>query len=163
MSCSTRLVVLALTLNLLACKPKHDIISMSAVRPFPEAASVKLFVEKNLNGKTIELGKPNGLLLSPRQRLQYENTLKVWTAIRLSKDSTFGGHAMCFIPHHFFRYYDRTGKEIGEVAVCFCCQRVEMTPEERLPLANNQELVFHPEKLDPLLKSWSQPTRVGCD
>ena len=141
----------------------HDIIRVSAVRPFPEAASVRLFVEEGANGKTVEVGKPNGLLLNAQQRLQYEKTLEVWTAVQLSSDSDFDVRTMCFLPHHFFRYYDRTGRKIGEVAVCFCCHKVEMTPKGRLPLAKNQKFVFHPEKLEPLLKSWGQPTQVGCD
>ena len=29
--------------------------------------------------------------------------------------------AGCFVPHHFFRYYDAQDRLLGEVAVCFCC------------------------------------------
>lgn len=29
--------------------------------------------------------------------------------------------AACCVPHHEFRYYDQSGREVGRVSICFCC------------------------------------------
>jgi hypothetical protein len=165
-------VLIALGLALAACHkppasppPRHrGHVEISAVRPFPEAASVRLFVETGYDEKAHQsiYRDPKGRLLSPEQRRAYESLLQVQTPVNLSWDDDFFLMTSCFIPHHFFRYFDRAGRQMGEIAVCFCCSGAEVTQGPQLPLKNGQRFEANYAKLKTLLQSWGAPTNVMC-
>jgi hypothetical protein len=166
-----RLLLLTLLLGLSACgrfskppEPPKSHIQLTPVHPFPEAALVRLFVETNYDEKTDApiYDDPKGLLLTPDQRQRYEALLSVQTPINLPPDDPFFMMSMCFDPHHFFRYYDRAGKKIGEIAVCFCCSGVSITPSSRLRRTDQQRLEADYDKLKALVKSWGAPGNVLC-
>ena len=165
-----RLILVALGLALAACHkqqpvPQHKqgYVQLTPVHPFAEAASVRLFIENGIDKKghsTFE--SKTGRLLSPEQRRAYESLLTIQTPVNLSEDDPFFMVAGCFIPHHFFRYFDKAGRQIGEVAVCFCCSGVAFTDGNAPKLKDDQRLSIDYTKLKALLNSWGAPTNVMC-
>lgn len=125
-------------------------------RPFPQAATVKLFVESGKYTKDSEviLISEAGQALTPGQRTTIESALFVSPI-----DPTASSPA-CFIPHHFFRYYDAAGKQLGEVAVCFCCGGVRVDPARLSPLT---EYEADYGKLEKLVQDMGLPTDIECD
>jgi hypothetical protein len=103
---------------------------------FPEAAAVDLVVEPDgVNNRptmaepaqpaagALNPGLPRGALvhrLSPAERTRLNELFYRRTVVRWPKDYEASAAACC-IPHHEFRYYDRAGREVGRVSICFCC------------------------------------------
>lgn len=144
--------------------PSEDLIRKEAVQPFPEAATVRLFVESgnyDASGAPI-LISAQGRTLTGQQRRQFEALLRVETPIKLAPDSDYWAMDACFIPHHFFRYYDGSGRKIGEIAVCFCCLGVAMEPSSRLARRDDQQFHADYPKLKALVASWGEPTDIEC-
>jgi hypothetical protein len=47
----------------------------------------------------------------------------------LGTPRTFGeGESKCFIPHHAFVFYDKDGKAVGQVSICFMCVGLRANP-----------------------------------
>lgn len=168
-----RFVLLALALGLAACNKqqptavpdrKQGYVRETPVHPFPEAASVRLLVETGYDEKAKAqiYRDPHGRLLTSGQREQYEALLMVQTPVNLAADDSFFLMTSCFIPHHFFRYFDKAGRQIGEISVCFCCSGVEMTPDASLALKEGQRFEANYAKLKALVQSWGEPTNVEC-
>tara|TARA_R110002124_G_scaffold239542_1_gene404766 strand:- start:1277 stop:2062 length:786 start_codon:yes stop_codon:yes gene_type:complete len=141
----------------------YEIVSETAVHPYPGAKTVRLFVETD--GPSSDEGwlEPQGRLLSAAQRAAFEATL--------SKRSSRGGAAdACFIPHHFFRYYDDVGTLVAEIRVCFCCAGAGADASPALfpfeggvflhPFTNT--LKYDRERLGALIRSWGLPSDVWC-
>ena len=102
---------------------------------FPDAVSVRLFVNTEYGDDGLPIyGKPRGLLLSDAQRAELQTLIKVH---RIEPDRLV---AMCFVPHHFFRYYDRSGKVVGELRVCFCCAGVGQSGPSPIRLREDEDL-----------------------
>lgn len=125
--------------------------------PFPKAPELRLFVETDLDEKS---GRPifhrkDGLALTPAQRKTFEDSLRIEAAPEEM--------AACFIPHHFFRYFDAKGKQIGEVSVCFCCEGVSASGSDQLETANGEILGANYADLKSLVASLGEPTDVPCD
>jgi hypothetical protein len=119
--------------------------------PFPTAAELKLFVETEYaeDGAPI-MSKPDGLRLTKEQRADFEATLLAKTP----PDEV----AACFIPHHFFRYYNSAGDMIGEIQACFCCSGVV----GNVSVPAGQELAVDYGKLERLIESLGEPVNVLC-
>lgn len=124
--------------------------------PFPNATEVRLFVEVNYSdsGQAI-LNNPNGVALSVPQRDEFENALSITAA----PDDMY----MCFIPHHFFRYYAANGEEIGEVEVCFCCEGVTVSGSENLRPMQGEIVGADYATIQRLVAAVGEPTDVFCD
>ena len=119
---------------------------------------MRLFVETDYDAKGQPIySKPQGHVLTSSQRAKFESLIAVHT---VSPDEEF---AACFIPHHFFRYFDKAGKLVGEVQVCFCCAGVEQSDGSNVRLTDHQMLVADFEKLKSLVASLNEPTDVQCD
>jgi hypothetical protein len=124
---------------------------------FPEANQTRLFVETDIDqqGKAT-FNKPQGLVLSAEQRKAFESLIKIHT---IAPDDVF---AACFIPHHFFRYYNKSGKVIGEFAVCFCCSGVEQSGASNIRLSKNRMLSADFRKLEAFVRSLGERTDMQC-
>ena len=125
--------------------------------PFPNASEVRLFVEVDYqeNGGEPIFSKENGLILSAADRVRFEDTLRFV--------ATPEEMAMCFVPHHFFRYFDNKGKQVGEVAVCFCCAETAATGSDKLKPEPDEILDADMEALKDLVLELGEPTQVLCD
>jgi hypothetical protein len=138
-------------------------LRIDRVRPFPNAKEVRLFVDTGKPDRSghVVYARPDGRTLTPGQRQQFEKLLRVETPIKVPPNSEFWLVAGCFMPHHFFRYYDASGHQVGEVSVCFCCSGVEIDPNPQLK--NGQKVEADYIKLKALVSSWGERTDVACD
>lgn len=98
----------------------------------------------------------DGRLLSGSQRTWFESIIKVHT---VAPDEAIAG---CFIPHHFFRYFDKAGKQVGEVQVCFCCAGVAQSDTSNIRLTDNQMLSADFARLKLFVLSLGEPTNTQC-
>lgn len=164
-----RIVLLALALSLVGChkapappQRPRSYIRLTHVHPFPEAAEVRLFVATGMknNGDLIFKSK-TGRVLTPEQRRQFESLLFVQTPVNLPPDSDYYAVTGCFDPHHFLRYYDASGRQIGQIAVCFCCDGTSMSPSQ-LRLREDQHFEADYPKLQALIGSWGEPNDIEC-
>lgn len=167
------LALLAATLAVAACERKVDTIAqpdpsntaaMTAkpfqdrriTNPFPHATQLRLFVEVGYTdaGKPI-LSKSKGIQLNATQRSAFENGLKIIAAPE--------EESACFMPHHFFRYYDASGKRVGNVAVCFCCYGVGASGSKALEPPDGAMLSADYAKVRALVTALGEPADVLCD
>ncbi len=165
-----RFVLLAFVLVLAGCQraPVQEklrgYVRHESVRPFPEATKVRVFVESGYDEKTdrgIVEKDAVGRALTPEERRAFESQLSIQTPVNLSPDDDFFMIAACFMPHHFVRYYDASKRQIGEIAICFCCSGVQMTPDNRMKLQKDQRFEANYMNSEKLFKSWGVPNRRG--
>lgn len=143
-----RRAVLAVLILICACKERES------VHPFPNATEVRLFVETDYrDGKPVYTNSV-GLILNPDQRSRFEAMIHIHKA----PDE----QAACFVPHHFFRYYNRLGKQVGEVAVCFCCEGVGVEGDAGFFVLPGQEITADYDLLRDFVSSLGEPTNVQC-
>ena len=138
------------------------LVSSDNVSPYPEAVNVGLFVRAELEPGEVRFLQPDGRRLTSVERTAFENALvsETWT------EGYGGEEAACFIPHHFFRYFDATGQQIGEVAVCLCCHGVEASPNLRLEVVEGGDYVkleFDEASMRDLIEGMGLPVNINCD
>lgn len=140
--------------------PRHEVFRRAIVPP-PGAASARLFVHVgDYNDPDKEFIEPGGRRLSAAQRQAFEDALTV-VGYNREPDAV----AACFIPHHFLRYYDKAGQQIGEIAVCFCCEGVSAKPDMVGPSSAGAEdvQIEFGAKLRSVIEEMGLPTNVQCD
>ncbi len=104
------------------------VITKTALRLYPEATSVVLYVSakpKTDSSGNFIIGQTKGIQLTPEQRKRFEASF--YQAHLVSGPDQQEASA-CFFPHHFFKYYDASGQQVGQVAICFCCLGASMNP-----------------------------------
>lgn len=127
--------------------------------PYPEAASVRLFVRGDFDGSE-EYLEADGRALSRAQRAALEGTLKI-----VSYDRPPDAVAACFVPHHFIRYFDKRGRQIGEISVCLCCHGVRARPDVTGPApagVGDHYLDFDEPAFRRIITEMGLPTDVNC-
>jgi hypothetical protein len=134
-------LIVAAALSLASCdlrplsapKPAETLAQPAKTEPsrplasvYPDAKTVRLFVKSrrlvndNTEVQTTWLNPAGGYRLSDGQARRLRMYLN---------DAPVNEQPVaCFVPHHFFRFYDRTNQQVGEVAVCFCCAGVDAKP-----------------------------------
>ena len=125
--------------------------------PFPSASEVRLFVETGYDRDEPIYSKPKGRVVTASQRAEFESLIAVHT---ITPDEEF---AACFIPHHFFRYFDKAGRVVGEVEVCFCCAGVQQSEGSTVRLTKGEMLVADFGKLQSFIASLGERTDVQCE
>jgi len=125
--------------------------------PFPDAKQLRLFVEVEYpkEGGGSVLSNAAGVVLTQRQREEFEEALVIEKAPEEM--------AACFIPHHFFRYYDDKGRKIGEVQVCFCCSGVSASGSKKLVAGEGKILSANYWRIGRIVSELGEPTDVLCD
>lgn len=147
--------------NAPAPKRSDDSVTENLVRnvgnPFPDASEVRLFVESGEYGSEGHpiLSSPEGRRLTDDQRRAFEAALRI--------EPMPEEMAACFIPHHFFRYFDSEGRQVGEIAVCFCCAGVEIDGNTPVPLQTNEIFGADFGALERFVQSIGEPTDIACD
>ena len=135
----------------------------TAIHPWPEAAEVRVFVEdipfdeSQRTGKN--MSKPDGIALTKSQRATLDKAVHLYRMT--PKEYANSAMVGCFIPHHFFRYYDRSGRQLGELAVCYCCGGIEFSPAIK-QLRPEEEWQFDFDGVEKMLKEIGVPTDVNC-
>lgn len=137
------------------------LVSRTPVRPYPDAVTVRLFVQggRNADGGA-RFVEPAGRLLTDGQRRSIEATVS--NASYTGNNDT----AACFIPHHFVRYYDAAGAQVGEIAICFCCAGVSASPDVLGPRAAGAEynlLEFDFDALKAIIQGMGLRTDFDCE
>lgn len=136
------------------------LISEVSVSPYPDASSVRLFVRIGDGPGQRRYFEPDGRLLTSDQRRSVERTILKRVFAPVGDDAARGAFACC-VPHHFFRYFNQHQKQVGEVAICFCCSCIETDPP--LPIAAPEELGFDYKKIKSLIAAMGLPTDVDCE
>lgn len=134
--------------------------SFTVSDPFPDATEVRLFVEsgERRKGQAV-FTKSDGQALTQEQRKVLEEAISIK---KIEEDQSF---AACFIPSHFFRYFDAKGKQIGEISVCFCCADISIiadNPSSNLEIDEDHYLDFDYPGLTKLVQSMGEPTDIEC-
>lgn len=122
---------------------------------FANAVSVRLFVKKWNIKEGNKYTHPLGILLGEDQRKKLGASLIITTM----PDEM----PSCFVPHHFFRYYDARGKQIGELSVCFCCAGVGADGESNISLEKGRMLSANWPRIEALVRELGERTDVNCD
>ena len=125
------------------------------VGAFPNATEVRLFVETDNqpNGPRV-FAETRGRVLTGDERKAFEATLRIEPIPDVL--------AACFIPHHFFAYFDPKGRKLGEISICFCCSGAGVKGESGIAMQKNQWLGADFDKLKILVRSLNLPTNVQC-
>lgn len=139
---------------------------ISPAHPYPDAKIVKLVIRNmEFDPKTFDvIEHPDTVrVLSPTERATFENALHRVHLIGVPPPE--GDLAACFVPHHFFRYYSATGRQIGEIAVCFCCGGFLTTPA--LPYGNGRrgqgdQFIGDLRATESFVKGLGLPTNIMC-
>lgn len=136
----------------------------TAVRPWPEATEVRLFVEDLSYDERERTGavmsNPKGVTLTAAQRATLDRSVTLYRMTPQEYEDY--AIAACFIPHHFFRYYDKSGRQLGELSVCYCCGGIGFSPTFR-KIRDDENWQFDFDAVEKMLKEIGVPTDVNCD
>ena len=140
---------------------RPPVTKLEPIAIYPMGARVNLLIKNSLlNGPELST-KPDGVDLTTAERLEFEQSIKKSVTVRpAGKDYPGEGADACFIPHHFFRYYDAKGTKIGEVEICFCCTGGIAKPS--LTTRNDEHEVFDVERIKALVGKMKLPTDASC-
>jgi hypothetical protein len=140
---------------------RPPVTRLESLTVFPAATRANLLIKNSTLTGPERLTNPNGVDLTVLQRGEFQGAIKKRVTVRpAGKDHPIASGSGCFIPHHFFRYYDASGKKVGEIEICFCCEGGSAIPS--LTPRNDESEVFDIERIKALVKSMNLPTEVGC-
>jgi hypothetical protein len=126
-----------------------------------DAVEVRLFVEGlpfREPARTQELiNDVDGVRLTKAQRDILEGSLHRYRLL----PSEFDDYPACFIPHHFFRYYDRQGNQLADLQICYCCRQVRLN-SWGYRWIQGEILQFDFDEVAEMLKTMDVPTDVNC-
>lgn len=115
------------------------------------------YEERKRTGTT--MSNPKGVVLNAAQRATLDKSVTLYRMTPEEYENA--AYAACFIPHHFFRYYDSNGRQLGELAVCYCCRGIRL-PSTFREIRNDEEWRFDYEAVKKMLEGMSIPTNVHC-
>jgi hypothetical protein len=101
-----------------------------------------------------------GVINSGGTKLSDPQIQRLQAALRSSKERKAG--AFCYMPHHGFVFFDKNGKAMGHIELCFQCGNVDSSPEG-LPMRewNWKAIRELLEELDiPILKEDQDYTKL---
>lgn len=126
---------------------------------WPEAATVRLFVEDipfDKPGRPDHgMSNPAGVVLTKTQQSLVSN------AVTRKTYTDYPAVAACFIPHHFFRFYDARGRQLGELQVCYCCGGIRLNGSPH-GLANKQVWGFDYDGVKEMMAKMGISSEVQC-
>lgn len=128
----SRGLILSLLFLLASCAQPHR-------RPaiFPKGETVQLFYDVSDLPHGRAEARWHGFPIRAGQRLNADQRRRLESAIVIRPIDPNEAFAACFVPHHFFRYFDSAGNETGSVAVCFCCGGAK--PSSQDPSMSSEE------------------------
>lgn len=144
--------------------PSKPSAGATLVRPWPQASEVRLFVEDLSYDEQKRTGnwtsRPAGIRLTKAQRDIVDGSVFLHRLTK--KEWAKRVYTACFIPHHFFRYYDGSGRQIGEIQVCYCCQGIDMAPALRR-IDSYDEWQFDFARVEKMLIEMGVSTDINCE
>ena len=138
---------------------------VSPAHPYATATQVRLTIENDyawVDKKLVE-HRHAVRVLSPQERQAFEHAVR---RVRLvgfvPKTRAEAIGPACFVPHHYFRYYDAQGKQIGQLAVCFCCLGAQAEPRLAFEGGDADSLRVNIPAVKSFVRSLGLPTDVAC-
>ena len=133
------------------------------ITPWPDASEVRLIVADLSFEDQAKRGawtsRPEGVVLTSQQRAIVDKSVHLYRMTKKEADNR--AYVDCFIPHHFFRYYDKSGRQIGELQICYCCQGNAMEPALR-PTDIYDEWQFDFPRVEKMLHEMGVSTDINC-
>lgn len=140
---------------------RPPVTKLEPLSVFPAATRVNLLIKNGRLTSHEPSTNPDGVDLTKQQRQELESAIKKSVTVRpAGKDYPGEGSDACFIPHHFFRYYDISGKKIGEIEICFCCEGGDANPA--LASSNRESEFYDVKRIKALVKKMNLPTETQC-
>jgi hypothetical protein len=130
------------------------IVARKPVAPYPSATRVELHVQaetRTADGQSTWF-PPRALTAEERKAVEATLSIPVYG----DGSRTYSG---CFIPHHFFRYFDAAGRQIGQIAVCFCCDGAAAAPRFA---GEDEQLDADLAAIGPIIKGLGYRTDIDC-
>lgn len=85
------------------------------------------YTQEDGNDALLKAGKLHkGIINDGGAKLSQEQIERLKEALRSSKERVPG--AFCYMPHHGFVFYDKEGKAMGHIELCFQCGNVASSP-----------------------------------
>lgn len=141
---------------LTSCAPPHR-------RPavFPEGESVQLFYDVSDLSPVPADTKWHRFAIRAGPRLNADQRRRLESAISFRPVDPSEEFAACFVPHHFFRYFDSSGNETGSVAICFCCGGAKLSSDGPGWGGKETDEVDW-DKISTIVTELGVPTNLGC-
>ncbi|OYW16623.1 MAG: hypothetical protein B7Z39_00080 [Novosphingobium sp. 12-64-8] len=143
---------------------KEEIAKFENYSPFPNATSVRLFVQSETfdEGGIDGLRDARGRLLTSKETELLKSAFSKKTVIRPPAEG-YVDTACAFVPRHVFRFFDKRNKRLGDALVCFECYEVELQPpgalaEVSFPKQGQSFLKVDYSILETLLREMKVPT-----
>lgn len=132
-------------------------------RSLAEAADVRLFIEglphREPPSTQKLINNVNGISLTEDQRTILEQAIR---KRRATYEDIYGQPA-CFIPHHFFRFYDSDGAVFATLAVCYCCGGARLEGPAAARIMGEADFIdFDYFAVKGMLRRMSVPTDIDC-
>lgn len=145
--------------------PSDELITETkSIEVYPHAKSVRLFIEdRPLNDDGFfGMGNVDGVELTSEQRMMFEKAIFRQIIVQRPESGEGAYEEACFIPHHFFRYFNELGEMVGEIEICFCCDGGLASPALIEP-ADDQWVEYDIATIKKLVQSMDLPTDVNCN
>lgn len=86
------------------------------------------YTQEDENLSLLKNGKLHkGIINDGGSKLSEDQVARLKDAIRSSKERIPG--AFCYMPHHGFVFFDKDGKAMGHIELCFQCGNVASSPK----------------------------------
>ncbi|MDB9741935.1 hypothetical protein OAB00_03680 [Akkermansiaceae bacterium] len=87
------------------------------------------YTQEEDNKTLLKNGKLHkGVINQEGSKLNPTQIKRLIAALRTKKKDDFG--ALCYMPHHGFVFYNKQGKAIGHLELCFQCGNVDSSPKK---------------------------------
>ncbi|ESQ91193.1 hypothetical protein ABAC460_06420 [Asticcacaulis sp. AC460] len=128
-----------------------------AVNPFPEATEVRMYMHKDMirvddKGQVNEGSFPEGGIAMAPADIGELNGPALTYIVPPEMVEAYG----CCFPRHAFLFYDKSGRFLGSIAVCFECHCV-MTTRFPKPLKGKDWLVWDEAIFKRIITAHGQP------
>ncbi|WP_411341575.1 hypothetical protein V6U71_07040 [Sphingopyxis sp. J-6] len=128
-----------------------------------QASTVRLFIEGVPFKEPVSTQKlidnVKGISLTDGQRAILGQSIHKKRATEEDLSSLPG----CFIPHHFFRFYDEEGVAFAELSVCYCCGGARLEGPAAAKIMGDADFIeFDYAAVKKMLLSMKVPTDINC-
>ena len=87
------------------------------------------YTQEKSNKTLLKNGKLHkGIINQGGAKLSGVQIKRLIKALSTNKEDQFG--ALCYMPHHGFVFYNKQGKAIGHIELCFQCGNVDSSPKK---------------------------------
>jgi hypothetical protein len=126
---------------------------------FPDGETVQLYYDVSDLPPQQSDDRTHGYPVRAGPRLNADQRQRLEAAVSYRPIEPNEAFAGCFIPHHFFKYFDSSGKETGSVSVCFCCGGARLSSDS--PGSGSTEEIDYDE-IQAIVTELGISTDLGC-